>query len=134
MAVLSTKRLTLCGLKKDRKQVLETIQRLGVIEVRKAKKDGKIFKRHDVSKQKAIFESSAVTIERAIDILDKVSEAKVGMFDKFDGRKQMSASEFKEATQKHAKIYDKADEVTDLHREQVEKPRSIPGLAIYRKS
>lgn len=130
MAVLSTKRLTLCGLKKDRKQVLETIQRLGVVEVRKAKKDGKIFKRHDVSKQRAVFESSAATIERAVDILDKVSDAKVGMFDKFDGRKPMSASEFKEATQKHAKIYDKADEVTDLHREKVELENEIPKIEL----
>lgn len=130
MAVLSTKRLTLCGLKKDRKPVLELIQRLGVVEVRKAKKGGKIFKKHDVSKQKAIFESSAKTIERAIEILEKVSDEKIGIFEKLNGRLPISATKFQEATKKHAKIYDKADEVTDLHREQLELQAEIPKLEL----
>lgn len=126
MAVLSTKRLTLCGLKKDRKEVLEVIQRLGVVEVRKAKKDGKIFKRHDVSKQKSIFEASAAAIGRAIETLEKVSDEKVGIFEKLDGRKKMSASAFEDEVKRHAKIYDTADEVNDLHREKAELEGDIP--------
>ncbi len=130
MAVLSTKRLTLCGLNKDRKKVLELIQRLGVVEVRKAKKDGTIFKRNDVSKQKAVFEKSANVIGQALSIMEKVVEDKRGFFEKMDGRVHIKAAEFEKATKEHSKIYDKANSIVNLQKESMELENNIPRLEL----
>lgn len=134
MAVLSTKRLTLCGLNQDRKYVLETIQRLGVIEVRKAKKDGKIFKKHDVSGQKDKFVRSAATISQAISVLEKLCEDNRGIFEKLDGRKKIKVSKFEAATQNHAKIHDKANHIMELHKESVELNAEIPKIELQIES
>lgn len=130
MAVLSTKRLTLCGLNKDRKKVLELIQRLGVVEVRKAKKDGKIFKRKDVSSQKATFEKSANVIEQALSIMEKVVDDKRSFFEKMDGRIHIKTSEFESATKEHSKIYDKANDIVNLQKESIELTNNIPRLEL----
>ena len=49
MALLPMQRIYIYALKKDRKQILELLQRRGVVEVRSMLKEDKVFSRSDAS-------------------------------------------------------------------------------------
>ena len=49
MAVLQMQRITICALKKDRKQLLEFLQRKGVVEITNEISEDDVFHKMDVS-------------------------------------------------------------------------------------
>ena len=55
MAVLQMKRINICALKKDRKPVLELLQRRGAVEVDSVLPEDSVFSRTDTSRQPFCF-------------------------------------------------------------------------------
>ena len=53
MAVLQMQRISIYALRKDRKPILEWIQRRGAVEINDALEEDNVFQRMDVSTQKA---------------------------------------------------------------------------------
>ena len=51
MAVVSMKRLELCGLKRDRKEILELLQKRAVVEVEPSEEGEELFAKADTSGQ-----------------------------------------------------------------------------------
>jgi len=49
MAVLQMQRICICALKKERKQILELIQRFGVVEISDIFPEDSIFQKYDVA-------------------------------------------------------------------------------------
>ena len=56
MAVVPMKKVLICGLKKDRKQILELLQRQGAVEITSGLEEDSIFRKTDVSSSKTVFE------------------------------------------------------------------------------
>ena len=55
MAVVPMKKVLICGLKKDRKQILELLQRQGAVEISNVLEEDSIFRKTDVSSSKTCF-------------------------------------------------------------------------------
>lgn len=49
MAVLQMQRISICALKKDRKQILETLQRRGVVEISDLVLEDGVFEKSDTA-------------------------------------------------------------------------------------
>ena len=56
MAVLQMKRINICALKKDRKPVLELLQRRGAVEVDSVLPEDSVFSRTDTSANRSVFQ------------------------------------------------------------------------------
>ncbi|MGI6174706.1 MAG: V-type ATP synthase subunit I [Christensenellales bacterium] len=76
MAVMKMMRIRLCAMKRDRKQILELLQRREVVEIRSAGKEGKIFQKTDMASFRDRFEKNARIASDALDILRKHEEEK----------------------------------------------------------
>jgi len=90
------KRVFIAALKKDRKYILENLQRLGVVEINAdavkdifTGKDGEadtLFKQTDTSSARTTFEKNANLAAQALAVLDREVPVKSGMMDSFAGR------------------------------------------------
>lgn len=76
MSVLAMKKMVLCARKRDRKAILEMLQRIGLVEVYEMKEDNYDFEDLDLSGKMAVFERTKNTAERAIEILEKYNDEK----------------------------------------------------------
>lgn len=94
MAIVPMQQLVICGLKKDRKAVLEALQRFGNFEVIE-EKDGKCkFEKLNTEASASAFKSAAATGERAIEILDLYAKEKTSPMDSLNGRRVLLKDEY----------------------------------------
>mgnify|MGYP004645256687 CR=1 FL=1 len=78
MAVLSMKKVNICALKKDRKAILETLQRLGLVEVSDMDENLADFKKIDTFNMRSVFDKNKIIAQNALEILEKyIPEEKV---------------------------------------------------------
>ena len=61
MAVVPMKKILICGLKKNRKKILEYLQRQAAVDVSDEIQEDSIFQKMDVASSKAVFERNAST-------------------------------------------------------------------------
>ena len=94
MAVLQMQRINICALKKDRKQIMEVLQRRGVVEPCDLEVDDALFERVDTSQQQAQFEKDASAARQALEILDTYAPVKTSMLSSFEGRKAISQEDY----------------------------------------
>lgn len=87
MAVLQMQRISICGMKKDRKAILEQLQQLGAVEINLdiAPKAG--LERMETAPARANFEKNARQAERALEILQHYVPEKSSLFSSFEGKK-----------------------------------------------
>ena len=69
MAVLKMQRLGICAWKKNRKQILELLQRRGVLDIDTDAAEDEVFKKTDTSEARGDFERDIQLIEHALEIL-----------------------------------------------------------------
>ena len=79
MAILPMKRILICGMKKDRKEVLEFLQRQGVVEITSPAAQDDVFTSTDMTSSSVQFSRSADTCEAALKVLDTLAPAKSGL-------------------------------------------------------
>ncbi len=94
MAILAMKRITICGLKKDSKAILEEVQRQGVIEIQDFTPEDEIFKKKPMPISGAEFERNIHDAENAIEVLNTYNEEKSGLLSSFKGRAVISKEEY----------------------------------------
>lgn len=94
MAILAMKRITICGLKKDSKAILETLQRQGVIEVQDFVKEDEVFQKKPMPISGSEFERNIHDAENAIEILNSYNEEKSGLLSSFKGRAVISEEDY----------------------------------------
>ena len=66
MAVLKMQRLGICAWKKNRKQILELLQRRGVLDIDTDAAEDEVFKKTDTSEARGDFERDIQLIEHAL--------------------------------------------------------------------
>ena len=143
MSVLPMKRVFIAALKKDRKYILESLQRLGVVEINVdaskkvfTDKDGKadnLFTQTDTSSARATFEKNVNLASQALAILDREVPIKAGMMDSFAGRNKMSSAEYDSLTNKRDKIMDMVYDLNSLNKAKAEAEAEIPKLLNQRE-
>ncbi len=91
MAVIPMKRVLICGLKKDRKGILEALQRLGSFEVVDEKPPSRDFIIPDTLSSQGTFSKACEASENALETLSRFVPCSSGLFDSLKGRKEISS-------------------------------------------
>ena len=94
MAKLRMQRIFIYALMKYCKDILEELQRRGVLEIENIDIEDSVFFKQDTSQIQAQFNSSAKTAREAREILSKFVPQKKGLLDSFKGRKQITRAEY----------------------------------------
>ncbi|NCB92205.1 MAG: V-type ATP synthase subunit I [Clostridia bacterium] len=87
MAVLQMQRISICGMKKDRKAILEQLQELGAVEVNLDIVDDIGMERMETAPARANFEKNARQAAQALQILQHYVPEKSSIFSSFEGKK-----------------------------------------------
>ena len=80
MAVLQMQKISICALKKDRKAVLEKLQRMKVMEISQILEEDPDFTTMDTRQERMELEKSASLSDQALEILDRYAPEKKSMF------------------------------------------------------
>ena len=124
MSVLSMKKMFLCARKKDRKAILEAIQRAGIVEVHEIKVDNDGFEKLNLSGQMAVFERTHNTAESAIKILEKYKENK-STFSFFNSKRDISKDEYYKLADKSLLCTKIANEIVHVEKDISEKKAQL---------
>ncbi|MCR4762438.1 MAG: V-type ATP synthase subunit I [Lachnospiraceae bacterium] len=131
MAVLPMKRVLIAGLRKNRKQMLELLQRQGVMEIEIRKKSEEeapdpVFEQIDTTGIRATFEKNITLANQSLQVLDAVvppTDAGGGLF---SGREKMSLTDYETHTKRRDKIMDMVYDIHALAKRRTEIAAEIP--------
>ncbi len=125
MAVLQMQRIFICALKKDRKFILELLQRRGVIEVNDMLPEDSVFHKTDVSAAKASLDKTIASSVEAIHILDSYLDEKKSMLSSLYGLKTVTVDDYNAFLEKHHAIVKIANRIIELSKEIAENKAEI---------
>lgn len=120
MAVLKMQRISICALKKDRKAILEKLQRLGVLEIRHVIDEDDDFRKMDTSGQRTEYEKAAASLDQAILLLDKYAPENKSMFAALEGKKLIGPDTEQKVQEKSGELLQTAEEIYSLDHERSE--------------
>ena len=128
MAVLQMQRIYICALKKDRKAILELLQRRGVIEINDMLKEDSVFHKSDVSAAKNGFEKTIASAKDAIFILNSYVDDNKSMFSVLKGLNAVSTDEYEAFNNKYNLAVKTANRIIALSKEISENKAEILKL------
>ena len=94
MAILKMQRIDIYALIKYCKDILETLQRRGVVEIENVELEDSVFYKDDTSSLQAQYNRSAAVATEAREILSHYAPQKKGLLSSFKGREQLSAADY----------------------------------------
>lgn len=116
MAIVKMQRISICGLKKDRRSMLERLQSLGMIEINFRKGDTDELKCPDTSEQRSDFEKKAAHTDQALELLTKYAPEKTSLLDSLAGKPLIEYGQYEENVQKQNEYLDAADRILNLEK------------------
>ncbi len=128
MAVLHMQRILICALRKDRKAILELLQRRGVIEVNDVLTEDSIFHRTDSSMMKNTLTKTIVSAKEAIGILDEYNDDKASMLSMLNGLKVASTEDYDSFRDKYQSKVKIVNRILALSKEIAENKAEILKL------
>lgn len=128
MSVLPMKRVLIAGLRKDRKKILEFLQRQGVVQIETAASEDDIFKKQDRSQASAAFRKNAALSEQALEILNVHAPEKSSLLSALDGRKELTREEYEQKVEGRDEGIRKAQDILDLGKQYDEARAEVPKL------
>ena len=94
MAVLQMRRVSICALKKDRKEILEKLQAMGVMEMSQILEEETDFQKMDTQGARNTFEKKAVLADFALDILQEYVPEKKSLLSSLEGKKLIDKEDY----------------------------------------
>ncbi len=128
MAMLQMQRVFIYALKKDRKKLLETLQRKGVIEVSDILEEDNVFHKTDVSTAKAVFERNIASAKEAKEILDRYTMNKKSLLSALNGRNEVATEVYDAFKEKYDSVVKIAHRIQALNKEIAENKAEILKL------
>lgn len=114
MAVLQMQRICICALKKERKQILELIQRFGVVEISDIFPEDSVFKKYDVATSENLLEKNINTAKEALQILDQYVPEKKSVLAALNGRIEITADRYDDFTKKYNSVMHAVNKINTL--------------------
>ena len=114
MALLQMQRINIFALKKDRKHVLELLQRRGVVEVRDMIKEDKVFNKSDVSLAKQSLEKNISLVMESLSILNNYVKENSSMLSALAGRKELPVEVYDSFSENYKPTLDTAKRIIEL--------------------
>jgi V/A-type H+-transporting ATPase subunit I len=124
MAVMQMDRICVCALKKDRKRLMEFLQRQGSVELSKVEPDGD-FQSMDTRSSFALFEKGAAAAANALEILEKYCPAPSPMLGFLRGRSAWTVEESEAFARRWNERMADAERIRALEREIVQAKAEI---------
>ncbi len=128
MAVVPMKRVLIAAMRRDRKPILELLQRTGALEIHSSVAQDDVFSHQDMSGVRATFESNARLASDAAVILDSYVPGEGGLLSSLEGREQLSLEEYGTLVSRQTAILQDARRILSLEKERKEKEETIPKL------
>jgi len=128
MAVLQMQLICICALKKNRKQILELLQRRGVVEINDKIPEDSIFRKTDVSIVKSLFEKNISSAKEALQILNAYVPEKKPMLSMLNGRNEISTETYDAFSAKHDYVVRTANRIIALSKKVTENKAEILKL------
>ncbi len=130
MAMLQMQRINIYALKKDRKQLLEALQRKGVIEIGDLIPQDSVFYKTDVSAAKSAFEKNITAAREAVAILNQYIPSSKSMLDALKGRKEVPLEIYEAFRGKYDTVVKTANRILVLTKEIAENKAEILKLEL----
>ncbi len=121
MAVLPMKRISICALKKDRKALMEDLQRKGILEISNTKSKSKAFYKEDTGQQTAAFTKYIQTATSALEILNKYAPENKSLLSSLEGRQLINVEDYDGFYEKRSSVYEDAYQIVSLSKSILEK-------------
>ncbi|MGN0298230.1 MAG: V-type ATP synthase subunit I [Lachnospiraceae bacterium] len=128
MAVLTMKKINICGLKKNRKAVLEQLQVRGVVEINRGMEEDEVFQKMDTSKARNQFDKSAQVADHALAVLDEYAPEKTGLLSSLAGREPIGVKVIQETVAIRNQILNTAYDLVALNKIILDAKASIVRL------
>lgn len=116
MAVVPMRRVSVYGLKKDRKRVLEALQCWGAVEIKCEDRSGSGFEKLDTGNQQSQLARQIQTAEQALQVLDSYAPEKKSMFSSLEGRKELGWEEYQKRASQADQMLETAARLGQLER------------------
>lgn len=127
MSKVPMKRVFICGLRKDRKRMLETLQRTGVVEISVEKPEDDYLETMDVIPQKAAFDKNANLAEAAINVLDEYApDTEGGFLKSLEGPKDMDLDTYYAESVNSGAYMEAVSRILALQKQIAEDKAAIP--------
>lgn len=130
MAMLHMQRISIYGLKKDRKAILEMLQRRGVVEIKDADIQDDVFNKTDVSNIKAGLERNISTAKDAVEIITHYVNEKKPLLSFLNGKKIITVEDYNGFRQRYDDTIKTANEILAKSKEIAELKAEIQKLEI----
>ena len=117
MAVVEMQKLSISGLKKNRKATLELLQSLGAMEIRTDRLPEKGLAHQDTASQSAQFLRESDVLDDAIGILTKYADEKKGFLASLAGKAEVSREEYEKTVANRGGIMNDARKVCQKEKE-----------------
>ncbi len=115
----------LCAMRRNRKQILELLQRRGIVELRDLSVDGEVFEKLDTSGAQSLFEKNSETARQAADIVSRYTELKTPALSFLRGRNSWSVQEHEDFCKRRNDVLQQAQDVQAAEREIAEAKAEI---------
>lgn len=127
MAVLQMQRISICALKKNRKAILETLQRRGVVEISDVAldEDDGFFEKADTAQAKSSFDRNVTLANQALEVLDTYAPVKSSMLSMFEGREPITVKEYEDRIARREHALGQANRLTALSKKVAENRAEI---------
>lgn len=111
MAKLQMQRIYIYALKKDRKPILDKLQRFGAVEVDDIIPEDDIFNKEDVSKAKMGFEKNINTAREAVEVIERYVKEKMPLLAPLKGKKVINMEKYDNFKQKYSETVQTAGRI-----------------------
>ncbi|MFQ9515719.1 MAG: V-type ATP synthase subunit I [Eubacterium sp.] len=104
MAVLNMCKINICAMKKNRKKILELLQKKGCLEIHEEVQEDSVFGRMNTATQISIFERNAAQAENALEIMENYFPQDRTLLSSLEGKKQISQDEYEQTVQTQQEV------------------------------
>lgn len=116
MAILNMKRIEILGLQKDRKKIIEFVQRQGCVQLDEMQEEGQHFTNLPTQQTVTQLERYESTVDSALEVLNRYTSGKGGLLDSFAPREEMSTTEYLEKSKNVDATLGKCKQINALYK------------------
>lgn len=134
MAIVPMKRILIYGLKKDRKSILEALQRYGNFEVLNEENESVPTLKLDTASSQTTFSKAMESASMALEILETYAPEKGGLFESLKGRETLSPSLYYQYVSESDELLKIANKIISLDKTVSEQKAEIIRLDLAKES
>lgn len=125
MAVLQMRKINICAMKKNRKKILEFLQKKGCLEIQETDNEDSVFMKMNTATQISIFERNAALAENGLAVLDRYCPENKSMFAGLEGKEQIASEEFQNSIDHQQDIMNLVNKILQAQKSMEEKESAI---------